>query len=66
MDHNRLVPGGPSEERPITTGVVNREAWITGLLDYVNSMRAYCPDVTHPPEEWLAQGFSLFSSDQKP
>ena len=65
MDHNRFGPGGPSaEDRPITTGHVNREAWITGLVDYVNSMKNYCPDVIHPPDDWLSQGFSMLSSDQ--
>ena len=64
MDHNGLVPSGPSD-RQITMDMVNREAWITGLVDYVNSMRTYCPDVTHPPEDWLSQGFSMLSSDHR-
>ena len=64
IDLNRFGPGGPSgEERPITTGHVNREAWITGLVDYVNSMKQICPDVIYPPDDWLSQGFSMLSSD---
>ena len=67
MDHNRFGSIGYSaEDRPVLTGHVDKEAWITGLVDYVNSMRAYCPGVTHPLEEGLTEGFSLFSSDQKP
>ena len=63
MDLNRFGPGGPSEERPVTMGHVNREAWITGLVDYVNSMKNYCPHVIHPLEDWLLQGFAMLSSD---
>ena len=64
MDHNRFGPGRPSaEDWLITTGLVNREAWITGLVDYVKSMKNYCPDVIHPPDDWLLQGFSMLSSD---
>ena len=48
MDHNRLGSGGPLD-RPITMGALTKEAWITGLVDYVNSMKQICPDIIHPP-----------------
>ena len=46
--------------------VVSGEAWINSLFDYVNSMRASCPGVTNPLDEWLTDGINLLSSDQKP
>ena len=65
MDHNRFGPGGPSaDDRPVLTGHADQEAWITGLVDYVNSMKRICPDVNHPPNDWLLHGFSMLSSDR--
>ena len=45
--------------------MVSGEAWINSLFDYVNTMRASCPGVTHPPDDWLNNGINLLSSDQK-
>ena len=46
--------------------VVSSEAWINSLFDYVNTMRATCPGVTHPLDDWLTNGINVLSSDQKP
>ena len=65
MDNSRLEPGRPSEEdRPVITGHTDKEAWITGLVDYVNSMKEICLDAIHPPDDWLSKGFSMISLDQ--
>ena len=56
MDHNRFGPGMLSmDERPITGGHSDKNDWITGLLDYVNSMKERCLDSIHPPEDWLSK-----------
>ena len=65
MDHNGFGPGRFSvEDRPITGGQSTKKDWITGLCDYVNLMKERCPDDIHPPEDWLAQGFSEISLNQ--
>ena len=65
MDHSRFGPGRPSEEdRPVITGHTDKEAWITGLVDYVNSMKEICPDAIHPLDDWLSKDFSMISLDQ--
>ena len=45
--------------------MVSGEAWINSLFDYVNTMRASCPGVTHPPDDWLTDSINFLSSDQK-
>ena len=65
MDHIRFGPSRPSaEDRPVITGHTDKEAWITGLIDYVNSMKEICPDAIHPPDDWLSKGISVISLDQ--
>ena len=65
MDHSGFGPGGYSEkERPVVTGQLDKDAWITGLTDYVNSMKDRCPDARHPPSEWLSDGFLMPSLNQ--
>ena len=50
--------------RPIINGQTDKQGWITGLQDYVNSMKERCLDDIHPTEDWLAYGFSMISLDQ--
>ena len=66
MSQSGLGTGSPSMEdwRPILTGQTDKQGWITGLKDYVNSMKERCPYDIHPSEEWLANGFSMISLDQ--
>ena len=65
MDSSRFGPGRSSEEeRPVLTGHLDKEAWIAGLTDYVNSMKEICADARHPPMEWLSAGFSMILLDQ--
>ena len=65
MDHNRFGPGMLSmDKRPITAGHSDKDDWITGLVDYMNSMKERCPDAIHPPDDWLSKGFSIISLDQ--
>ena len=62
MDHSGFGTGWfLAEDRPITGGQSTKKDWITGLCDYVNLMKERCPDDIHPPEDWLAQGFSEIS-----
>ena len=49
------------DERPVLTGQSDKQAWIDGLTDYVNSMKEICLGVNHPSMEWLAVGFSIIS-----
>ena len=67
MSQSGLGPGSSrgDDGRPILTGRTDSKGWITGLLDYVNSMKEYCPDDTHPNEEWLATGFAMILLDQE-
>ena len=65
MDHSRFGPGGYSEEeRPVVTGQLDKDAWITSLIDYVNLMKDRCPDARHPPSDWLSARFSMLSVSQ--
>ena len=62
IDHSGFGSCWFSEvDRPIMGSQSTKKDWITGLCDYVNLMRERCPDETHPPEDWLAQGLSLRS-----
>ena len=45
-------------------GRTDKQGWITGLQDYVNSMKERCPDTIHPTEDWLAYSFSMILLDQ--
>ena len=67
MSQSGLGPGSSrgDDGRPILTGRTDSKGWITGLIDYVNSMKERCPDDTHPNEEWLATGFAMISLDQE-
>ena len=47
------------EERPVLTGNLDKEAWIAGLQDYVNSMKERCMDTRHPSCEWFSAGLSM-------
>ena len=53
------VPTGPPQ-------VVSGKVWLCSLLGYVNTMRRNCPNVTHPPDDWLTDGAQLYSSGQNP
>ena len=65
MDHSGFGSGWFSEvDRPIMGSQSTKKDWITGLHDYVNLMKERCPDAIYPPEDWLAQGFSMISLDQ--
>ena len=67
MSQSGLGSGSPSADdgRPIINGQTDKQGWITGLQDYVNSMKERCPDDIHPSEEWLANSFSMISLDQE-
>ena len=65
MDHNGFGPGGNSKkERPVVTGQLDKDAWVTGLVDYVNIMRDRCPDARHAPQDWLSARFSMLYMSQ--
>ena len=66
MSQSGLGPGSSlvDDGRPILTGRTDTKGWITGLKDYVNSMKERCPDDIHPTEDWLAYGFSMILLDQ--
>lgn len=58
MDSSRFGPGRYSEEeRLVITGHSDKDAWIPGLTDYVNSMKGRFLDARHPPMEWLSAAF---------
>merc|ERR1711873_215400 len=40
------------------------EGWITGLSDYVTTMRKLYPGEDHPGADWLAKGFAMISLGQ--
>ena len=63
MSQSDLGPGSSHEDdgRPILTGLTDSKGWITGLKDYVNSMKERCQYDIHPSEEWLANSFSMIS-----
>ena len=67
MFQSGLGTGSPrgNDGRLILTGQTDSKGWITGLLDYVNSMKECCPDDTHPDEEWMATGFAMISLNQE-
>ena len=51
------------DERPILSTFRDShsefESWVTGLNDYVNTMRELCPGMDHPGEGWLAKGIAM-------
>ena len=61
MDVNGLGSDVPTGSPQVVSG----EAWVNSLFDYVNTMRATCPGVTHPLDDWLTNGINVLSSDQK-
>ena len=67
MDLSGFGSGKSSEddERPILVGQSDKKAWITGLTDYVNSMKEICPEYSHSSIGWLSVGFSMTSLDQR-
>ena len=67
MSLSGLGSGNPLayDGRPILVGQTDKRGWITGLTDYVNSMKEICPGYNHPSMEWLSVGFSMISFDQK-
>ena len=65
IDRNRFGPSRLSaDERHIAIGHSDKDDWITGIVDYVNSMKERYPDAIHPPDDWLLKGFSMISLDQ--
>ena len=52
------------DERPVLTGQSDKKAWITGLTDYVNSMKEICPGYSHSSIGWLLVDFSMTSMNQ--
>ena len=67
MSQSGLRPGSSrvDDGRPILTGQTDTKGWITGLKDYVNSMKERCPYDIHPDDEWLANSFAMISLDQE-
>ena len=68
MSQSGLGSGSSLEDdrRPkIFYGQVDSKGWVTGLRDYVNSMKDRCPAEDHPSEEWLSQGSEMISLDQR-
>ena len=51
------------DERPILSAFRDSrsefESWVTGLNDYVNTMRELYPGEDHPGADWLAKGFAM-------
>ena len=56
------------DERPILSAFQNSrsefESWVTGLNDYVNTMRELYPGEDHPGAGWLAKGIAMISLGQ--
>ena len=56
------------DERPILSSFrdsrMESEDWITGLNDYVNTMRELYPSEDHPSAGWLAKGIAMISLGQ--
>ena len=56
------------DERPILSSFrdsrTESEDWITGLSDYVTTMRELYPGENHPKEDWLSKGFAMISLGQ--
>ena len=44
---------------------MDSEDWITGLRDYVKTMREHYPGENHPGEAWLSKGFAMISLDRE-
>ena len=69
MSQSGLRPGSSCEDdgqpilRTLQDGQTDSMDWITGLRDYVNSMKERCPGEYHPDEEWLSKGFAMISLD---
>ena len=67
MSQSGHRPGSSNEEdeRPILRsfqdGQMDSEDWITGLRDYVTTMREHYPGENHPDEQWLSKGFAMIS-----
>ena len=56
------------DERPVLSAFRDSRSeskdWITGLRDYVATMRELYPGEKHPDEEWMSKGFAMISLDQ--
>ena len=56
------------DERPVLSAFrdsrLESKDWITGLCDYVATMRELYPGEKHPDEEWMSKGFAMISLDQ--
>ena len=56
------------DERPVLSAFRDSRSeskdWITGLRDYVATMRELYPGEDHPDEEWMSKGFAMISLDQ--
>ena len=70
MSQSGLRPGSSldEDERPILSSFrdsqTESEDWITGLSDYVTTMRELYPGKDHPGAEWLSKGFAMISLGQ--
>ena len=57
------------DERPILSSFwdsqTDSEDRITGLCDYVTTMREHYPGENHPDEAWLSKGFAMISLDRE-
>ena len=55
------------DERPILSSFrdsrTESEDWITGLSDYVSTMRELYPGENHPKEDCLSNGFAMILLD---
>ena len=71
MSQTGLRPGSSDGEdgrpilRTLQDGQTDSMDWITGLRDYVNSMKERCPGENHPDEEWLSKGFAMILLDRE-
>ena len=65
MSQSGLRPSSSldEDERPILSSFrdsrTESEDWITGLSDYVTTMRELYPGKNHPKEDWLSKGFAM-------
>ena len=66
MSGNRFYLGGSTKdkERPIITSQSDKKVFVKALSGYLTSMQERCPDVNHPPMDWLTKGFSMIALDQ--
>ena len=44
--------------------LLDKEDFVKTLLSYLTVMQEKCPDVKHPPMDWLTKGFSKLALDQ--